>query len=375
MKILHTIPGFGVKSGGTSTCTYDLISAMRRSGAEVDLLTVKSSDASDTLIGAGAGWIKELPNDYITPFAYSRNFSRALSGSDHDIYHTNGLWMYVHHATCAAARKMSKPLVITPHGMLYPQALARSAWKKKLMLSLCFRKDIGRTDLIHATCMPEYEHIRNLGLRNPVAVIPNPVPLPPFLDEIVPDKSAKRIGFLGRLHPRKHVHSLIEAWKKLNRDQAQLVVMGSGDADYEMRLKALADGMTDVTFTGFVSGREKFEKLASLTALVVPSDFENFGMIVTEALSVGTPVIASKGTPWQSLEQGRCGWWVDNDVDSLAEAIAGVLSMPQSELDEMGSRGKRLVEENYLDSKVAGQMVTAYRYLTGSGSKPDFILD
>ena len=59
-------------------------------------------------------------------------------------------------------------------------------------------------------------------------------------------------------------------------------------------------------------------------------DFENFGMIVTEALSVGTPVIASLGTPWEELNIHRCGWWVNNDVDTLAQTIEKVLSHTSS---------------------------------------------
>ncbi len=375
MKALHTIPGFGVKSGGTTTSTYDLLTAMHRQGVDVEVVTIESSDPADRLVGSGEPWITALPNDYITPFAYSRNLRDFLTASDSDVYHTNGLWMYANHVTCAAARRKDKPYVITPHGMLYPQALARSAWKKKLMLAACFKRDLRRADMLHATCLPEYHHIRELGINNPVAVIPNPVPLPEYIDEISNDRSIPRIGFLGRLHPRKHVDTLIEAWKKLNPRDARLVIMGSGDSDYEQRLKALASECDSVEFTGFVTGRAKFEKLASLSALAVPSDFENFGMIVTEALSVGTPVIASKGTPWQSLETEGCGWWVDNDVDTIADTIAAALSLSGSELSEMGRRGRRLVEEKYLDSKVATMMADLYLYLSGTAPKPDFVLD
>lgn len=51
-----------------------------------------------------------------------------------------------------------------------------------------------------------------------------------------------------------------------------------------------------------MAGVEKDNAISSLTYLAVPSDFENFGNIVTEALVRGIPVIASKGMPWQELE-------------------------------------------------------------------------
>ena len=123
MKILQTIAGFGAHGGGTSTCTYDLLTAMHKIGCNVDLLSVQADD----LMGHGETWIKAIPNDSITSYGYSRNMNRFLWHSNYDLYHTNGMWMHCNHITCTVAREKQKPYIITPHGMLYPQALARSA--------------------------------------------------------------------------------------------------------------------------------------------------------------------------------------------------------------------------------------------------------
>lgn len=377
MKILQTIAGLGAHCGGTSTCTYDLLSAMHRTfGYDVDLLTLRCAD----LLGHGEEWIKALPDDAVSPYGYSRNISRFLQHSDYDLYHTNGMWMHCNHATCVAAHRKGKPYVITPHGMLYPQAMARSAWKKQLLLKLGGAdKDLCQAACIHCTCVEEMQHYRSLGYKNPVAVIPNPVPIPSFVNELQNDRSVKRIGFLGRLHPRKNVEALIKAWIELGdkTKQAKLVIMGKGDADYEQHLKNIvrSHSLSNVEFTGFVTGREKFERLASLTALCVPSDFENFGMIVTEALSVGTPVIASLGTPWQELNTEHCGFWVKNDADTLAEAIKTVLNLPADEIIRMGENGKRLVKEKYQDTQVASMMAQLYSWIIDGGAKPKFVYE
>ena len=92
----------------------------------------------------------------------------------------------------------------------------------------------------------------------------------------------------------------------------------------------------------------------------MPSDFENFGMIVTEALSVGTPVMASLGTPWEELNTEQCGWWVDRSVESVAEVMREVLAMPVEQLLDMGKRGRRLVAEKYEASRVARRMLGLY---------------
>lgn len=378
MKILQTIAGFGAHSGGTSTCTYDLLSAMHGMGCDVDLMTVKVKDPTDKLMGQGEKWIKALDNDCRTPYGWSPNMTRFLRASDYDIYHTNGMWMHCNHETCTIAREKGKPYVITPHGMLYPQALARSAWKKKLLLNLGgVDKDLRHATCIHATCDVEMKHYRALGYTNPVAVIPNPMPIPSFIDDIKSEKSIKRIGYLGRIHPYKNTEALINAWITLGDEvkDAQLIIMGRGDNEYEAKMHQLVarHNLTNVEFAGFVNGREKFERLASLTALCVPSITENFGMTVTEALSVGTPVIASLGTPWQELNTKHCGWWVDNDVETLADTISQALSLPQDEIEKMGNNGKRLVNEKYRDTQVAAMMKQLYEWVLYGGVKPDFL--
>ena len=378
MKILQTIAGFGAHSGGTSTCTYDLLTAMHGIGCDVDLMTVNVKDPTDKLMGHDEEWIKALDNDCRTPYGWSPNMTRFLRASDYDIYHTNGMWMHCNHETCTIARQKDKPYVITPHGMLYPQALTRSAWKKKLLLNLGgVEKDLRHATCIHATCDVEMKHYRDLGYTNPVAIIPNPVPIPSFINELSSDRPTKRIGFLGRLHPRKNVKGLIEAWISLGNEikDAQLIIMGKGDDEYEATLKTLVrqHSLNNVQFSGFITGRDKFECLASLTALCVPSDFENFGMIVTEALSVGTPVIASLGTPWQELNTEHCGWWVDNDVETLADTISQALSLPQEEIEKMGNNGKRLVNDKYRDTQVAAKMKQLYEWILNGGVKPDFV--
>ena len=374
MKFLQTIANLGIHSGGTTTCIYDLLLAMHHINDNVDLMTLHTSD----IVGHGENWIKALSNDVITPYEYSRNVKCFLKHSNYDLYHTNGMWLYCNHATCCIARKKNKPYIITPHGMLYPQALARSAWKKKLMLTIGgVNKDLRLADCIHCTCLEEMKHYRDLGYKNPVAVIPNPVPVPSFIDELTSERKIKRIGFLGRLHPRKNVEALLDAWILLGTKvkDAQLVIMGKGDFAYEkiLKEKVKQSGIMNVEFAGFVNGREKFERLASLTALCVPSDFENFGMIVTEALSVGTPVIASLGTPWQELNTEHCGYWVANDIKTLAETIEQVLSLPEDEIRCIGENGKKLVREKYQDIQVAKKMIELYDWLATEEKEPEFV--
>jgi glycosyltransferase involved in cell wall biosynthesis len=109
--------------------------------------------------------------------------------------------------------------------------------------------------------------------------------------------------------------------------------------------------------------------------LVVPSDFENFGMIIPEALIQGIPVIASKGAPWEELNTHHCGWWVDNDVDTLAATIDKAIHLPENDRIEMGKRGQKLVKNNYSVEVVSKKMIQLYNWILTGGEKPEFVYE
>ena len=388
MKVLQSIPFMLASQGGPSTCTCDLLQGLYDNGANVDLLTSKCNNPKDRNLGEGSQWLKEVEMDYRTPLALSKATDKFLRDTEYDIYHANTLWLYPVHAVCGYARKKKKPYVLSTHGMLYPTALAVSSWKKKLMGAMWYNKDIMQADCLHATCMAELEYNRKYGYKGPIAVIPNPVVFPKFVSDSpatcskVSIKGKRTIGFLGRLHPIKKVENIIYALNLLEpelRNKVKLDVMGKFDDRYEQWLKDEVKrlGLEDnVEFVGFVSGEEKYQRLQRLSALMVPSAQENFGMIVPEALICETPVYASLGTPWSELNECQCGWWRDNEPKTIARVIKGILSMSDEDLHSMGRNGRRLMEEKYEQHKVAAMMQQLYDWI-GNGmkteQKPDFV--
>ena len=375
-----TISGLSAKSGGPSTCTFDLLNGLYDINAGVSLLTVSAPD----ILGKGSPWLIEKPNDYMTPLGLSKNIREELVASDYDVYHANALWGYSSHITCKVARDKHKPYVLSNHGMLYPTALAISRWKKRLMLKLWFNKDIMEASCLHATCQQEAEYCRQFGYKGPIAVIPNAVVFPNGVDikkEIYRDQKGRRqIGFLGRLHPIKKVENIIYAIAKLSdelKSQLSFQIMGKYDDRYEQWLKEEVKRLhleDVVEFVGFVSGKEKYDRLSKLAALMVPSAQENFGMIVPEALICGTPVYASLGTPWGELNDCEAGWWKDNAPETIAGVIKDVLSKSDEDLLVMGKNGRQLIEEKYEQHKVAGMMMQLYEWIVNGGEKPEFVL-
>ena len=377
MRILHTIPGLNISSGGPSTCTYHLIRGLNEIGVPTDVLTI-SGGQNEPKVGAGA-FIKEVDDDTFSPLVYSRNMKKFLRGNQgYDLYHANSIWTYPSHITRKVALEADKPFILSPHGMLYPQALQISAWKKKITLALFQRKDLNEATCLHATCMAEMQFIRDFGLKNPVAVIPNclNISAQPLVHR-ASENSVRRFGFVGRIHRIKNIDKLLDAWNRLKQKthDAELLIIGSGDEVYtnELVQYATQNKLYNVRFLGFMTGEALVEQISKLDYLVLPSKSENFGMVVPEGLINRIPVIASKGTPWEELNSHYCGWWVDNDVATLAQTIEQALTISEEDRRSMGERGRALVLEKYTVEKVALKMKQLYEWVVNNGRTPDFI--
>ena len=371
MKILHTISSIGVKSGGTSSAVYAMLHGIR--DYNVKVLSYELAN-EDHLPG------NNLVIDFVPAnqnrFAYSSAYKKSLIQSDANIFHSHGLWQYTQYATSRVARKKGIPYIITPHGMLYPEALNHSKFQKQLFLKMFLLNDLNKATAIHVTSKEEMKHIRNLGVKTPIAIVPNPV-INVVVEEQIQSKEKIRFGYLGRVHPRKNIERLLYVWSNLAEkvSDSELVVIGEGDDEYMSFLKKETERLSlkNVVFPGFLSGKEKEDTLNSLSYLAVPSDFENFGMIIPEALQLGIPVIASKGTPWEELNTHQCGWWVDNDVDTLTQIMENTLQISDEERIAMGERGKALVNKNYSVEVVTDKMTRLYDWILNKGKKPEFV--
>lgn len=377
MKTLHS-GSLNVNAGGPAMSMNLTLKGLEKAGVRTVALC-EEIPADGKLIASNLN-IRFTHKGKYSTLAYVDNIYECLKEvSDVDIYHIHGTWMYHGFAVSRYANRMGKPYVVSPRGMLYPQALAHHALLKKTMMALYQGKVFSGAACIQATCREEMEHYRALGFKNPVAVLPNPIDISMIIDREIPHKPLFKIGYLGRLHPRKRVERLIYAFseKKKQLENCRLMIIGGGDEMYrdflEMEVKRL--GLTNVEFTGFLTGKEKDRAILDLSLLVVPSDFENFGNIVTEALVRGVPVVASKGMPWQELEEYNCGWWIDNGQESINRTLLEAVGVSDEKRLLMGMNGKRLMCENYSVEVLGEKMKRLYEWILNRGCKPEFVYE
>ena len=181
----------------------------------------------------------------------------------------------------------------------------------------------------------------------------------------------KKILFFGRLHKVKGVDRLLLAGEKVAKDGWELVIAGP-DCGMLGELQGIVAErkLPRVSFVGEINGPAKYGFLADGDIYVLPSDTENFGVTVAEALVSGTPVIASQGTPWQGLERERCGRWVPIGVEPLAGALAELMAMSDEERAAMGARGRAWIARDFSWKGIGVKMKSAYEWLLGKGEKP-----
>jgi glycosyltransferase involved in cell wall biosynthesis len=177
-----------------------------------------------------------------------------------------------------------------------------------------------------------------------------------------------RLLFLGRLDRKKGLENLLDALSSFRSTELNLNICGTGDAVYVESLRARVEalGLTPmVTFRGHVDGEEKSKAFAEADVCVVPSHNENFGMVVTEALAHGVPVIASTGTPWTALADQNCGHWVPNDPDSLVRALRAT---QKEDLESMGRRARAWMRREFAWATIAGRMHEIYEQEISRGT-------
>ena len=278
------------------------------------------------------------------------------------------------------SRKSNIPYIITPRGMLEPWSLKQSKCKKKLSMLLFQNKDLKNASCIHATAQMEVENIRKLGFKNPIAMIPNGVNIDEFPNE-TPNKinNPKKILFLSRIHKKKGIENLIQAWKLIDiekRKSWMIEIVGNGEPDYINMLKKriFKENLNDqIIIKKPVYGNDKIKLFREASLFVLPSFSENFGIVIAEALASFTPVITTKGTPWMDLQTYKCGWWIEIGVLPLKNNLEEALLKSNTELKVMALNGRKLIENKYSMEVVSRQMLNLYDWIITKKNKPNFV--
>lgn len=306
-------------------------------------------------------------------FLFSLKFKRELRAdiAENSIVHLHSLWMYPS-VLLLNLNKTKK--IISTHGMLDSWALNNSKIKKSIALFLFERKNLNSADCIHALCQQEYYDIRKIAPKVPIAIIPNGINLP---IELSPNpKRNKTVLFLGRLHPKKGLENLIDAWFQLNNNEWKLIIVGPDENDYKEKIKQkikLLNLEGSISLLDSKYGMEKDTLFRTVSAFILPSFSEGLPMVILEAWSYKVPVIMTKECNLEIGFEKNAAIEINTSIESIKLGIEKVINSTEDQLVAIGQAGYDLVKKNYTWDEVGIKMNLVYKWINKEIEKPSFI--
>ncbi len=322
------------------------------------------------------------------PFALGRSSSmrRALSCAESpDVFHLHGTWLRAMHYGAEEARLRRVPYVVEPMGMYESYGL-RTKWLRKRLARWWFQdKLLERAQCLQVNSRREGEQLRQLGFRNPLAVIPVGVDTAAIFNRPVastpwPELNGRFFLFLSRIQEKKGIELLLNAWATLAAASPDwtLVIGGTGSPQYVSHCRQLADHLgiaARCKWVGHLTEAEKSWALSHADFFILPSFSENLGNVVAEALAHGTPVITTDATPWQEMTKRKCGWITSPTIQELTSVLEEAMRHDPTRLKEMGERGRQWCVSHFALERVLEDLDAVYGWLTGASAKPTCVVE
>lgn len=379
MRILHVISSIDPSRGGPTTALSGMIEAQIAAGLEAGLAATFDhafdSRIADQLRDRGAEVYLFGPMS--ERFRGRRDVTDSLVNviAHYDIVHIHALWEEIQHRAAVIARKLDKPYIMTPHGMLDPWCLDQSRLKKQMYLALRLRRDLQRASAIWYTTETERRLTETLKLRPPALVETLGLDLSEFAS--LPARGRfrrqhpERIGerpmvlFLSRIHHKKGLDLLVPAFAKVaeKHPDVVLVIAGPDSPDgYRAKVQAMLDEHNVVdrcVFTGMLYCSARIEAMVDADLFVLPSYQENFGIVVIEAMAAGTPVVISDQVNMhEDVLRANTGVVISTEVEQLVCELDHWLADKELRA-AAAARCRPFVWENY-DWKKIGERWTRH---------------
>lgn len=401
VSVLHVTAGMDPQQGGVCKAVRMIIAGLDKLGVRSEVASLDSPDASYLsgdlfpvhALGPGKG--RWLYSNKLMPW-----LNKNISSFDAVIVH--GLWLYTSYAVEKALHQYKKhyqvhgsevqkvpKFFVMPHGMLDPYIqLARTrklkAIRNWIYWKLIEQKVINKSDGLFFTCeeekqlarqpfrpyTPKREYVVGLGVEDPPAHTREMQEA--FLKRCPSLRNNDYILFLGRIHEKKGVDLLINAYAKLHDNKLAerafvqndsdplsklqlpcLVIAGPNlESAYGQKLQTMVSRNSlirdRVFFPGMLAGDAKWGAFYGCEAFILPSHQENFGIAIVEALSCGKPVlITNKVNIWREIRAGGSGMVETDTLEGTKNLLKTWQRLTVPGKEQMKAKARESFENNF----------------------------
>jgi len=360
------------KAGGLATHCYGLTRSLSDKNVEIDFYMPKTKDAASS--DKKNLRIMEVGKTTVLP--YDRPDSKEIEGNFFEaVYYYNSLvvsnveetikkegnydaihchdWLTMK-AGIELKEKTGTPLVLTIHSTEYD----RSGWLNPNQWFI----DIEREGMQKADKIIAVSNFTKRVVVEKYGINPDKITVVHNAVYPVPEGHKKEIVlFLGRLTIQKGAEFFLKAARKVKdiEPDTKFVVAGFGDMLPRLINQAIEMDISDrVIFTGRLTDEEVKHIYGVSSVYVMPSVSEPFGITALEAISAGTPTIASKTAGFSEAFKNclRVDFW---DVDEMANKIVSLLRYKPLH-KTLACEGKKEIDLFTWDG-VAGRTIDVYR--------------
>lgn len=357
MRVSLVIPSFypAVVYGGPIFATLHAAEALNDIGIRVYVSTTNANGKERLEIATGK-FIRQQENFFVkyyhetivNRFSLFMLFGLWRDIKKADIIHVQSTFSAPSPIAFTYAKLFNKKVLFSPRGSLCKWCLnERKSFKEKWLRF--FIAPFAKYVLWHATSEEEQRDIKHVFPEAKVVLISDGVNCDEFSKGNHLDSGeymkyftkssmnpTKIIVSMGRLHKVKGFDILLESFSRVLQTYPDAVLLLAGKDDGEQKkLEELTQQLQiekNVFFTGPLYDDQKRDFLANADLFVLPSHTENFGIVYAESLAAGTPIVASKKTPWSEVKEADCGKWVNNSVDETANAMIEMLGKDREKM-------------------------------------------
>ena len=376
MKLLRLCRSLNPEGGGIAEGVRQITPHLQALGVATTLASLDTADAP---------WLAHQAcptfglGPVVTGYGYRPGLPARIRSlaQQHDAVIIEGIWQYHAYATWRALHGSGIPYFVYPHGMLDPwfkHTYPLKHLKKWAYWPWADYRVLRDAAAVLFTTEQERLLARQsfwLYKANEI-VVGYGTSAPPadgecqrrvFLERF-PQLQGQRIFlFLSRIHPKKGVDLLIEAFAAVacSDPRLQLVIAGPDQVGWQLALqqRAVELGIAErITWPGMLIGELKWGAFRCAELFCLPSHQENFGVVVAEALACGLPaVIAEPVNISSEVAASGAGLVHADTVVGTTEALRRWLELPADEKQQMGIRGEQLFREQFDFASLSRKLV------------------